>query len=95
VLSVQNFCSAVTIALTNSRARGETFIVSDPKPLTLSEIIARYRAGLGRPPWLIPIPESWLEFSIKAIGQDATWQKIGCPLIARPTKLLALGWKPS
>jgi UDP-glucose 4-epimerase len=31
VLSVQNFNSAVATALTNSRARGEIFIVSDPK----------------------------------------------------------------
>jgi nucleoside-diphosphate-sugar epimerase len=95
VLSVQNFCSAIALALTDSRARGETFIVSDPKPLTLSEIIARYRASLGRPPWLLPIPERWLELSLKAIGQGAIWQRIGCPLVARPTKLLALGWKPS
>jgi hypothetical protein len=50
---------------------------------------------LGRPAWIIPIPESWLERSIKAIGQDTIWQKIGRPLVARPTKLLALGWKPS
>ena len=47
VLSVQNFCSAVELVLTNSRARGETFIVSDPTPLTVSEVIARYRASLG------------------------------------------------
>jgi nucleoside-diphosphate-sugar epimerase len=95
VLSVQNFCSAIMVALTDCRADGETFIVSDPRPLTLSDIIARYRKSLGRPAWIIPIPERWLEFSIKAIGQDAIWQKIGCPLVARPTKLLALGWKPS
>ena len=30
VLSIQNFNSAVGTALSNSRARGETFIVSDP-----------------------------------------------------------------
>jgi nucleoside-diphosphate-sugar epimerase len=95
VLSVQNFCSAIALALTDSRARGETFIVSDPRPLTLSEIIARYRASLGRPAWLLPIPERWLELSLKVIRQGATWQRIGCPLVARPTKLLALGWKPT
>ena len=95
VLSVQNFNSAVATVLTDPRARGETFIVSDPKPLTVSEVIARYRASLGRAPWLIPIPEGWLKLSLKAIGQSATWQRIGCPLIARPRKLLALGWKPS
>lgn len=95
VLSVQNFCSAVAVALTDCRTRGETFIVSDPTPLTVSDFIARYRARLGRAPWLIAIPERWLELLLKAIGKDAIWQRIGCPLIARPTKLLALGWKPS
>jgi UDP-glucose 4-epimerase len=95
VLSVQNFCSAVMTALTNSNARGETFIVSDPAPLTVSAVIARYRTSLGRSPWLIPIPERWLELFLKAVGQGAIWQRIGCPLIARPGKLIAAGWKPS
>jgi uncharacterized protein YbjT (DUF2867 family) len=95
VLSIQNFNSAVATALTNSRARGETFIVSDPTPVTVAELIARYRASLGRSSWLLPIPESWLEQSLKAIGQSALWERIGCPLVAQPRKLLALGWKPS
>jgi nucleoside-diphosphate-sugar epimerase len=95
VLSVQNFLSAVATALTDPRARGETFIVSDPAPLTISDVIARYRAGLGRPPWLISIPQRWIELSLKAIGLGAIWERIGRPLVARPRKLLALGWKPS
>jgi nucleoside-diphosphate-sugar epimerase len=95
VLSVQNFCSAVAMALTDARARGETFIVSDPTPLTVSEVIARYRARLGRSPWLIAMPEKWLELFLKAVGKSTIWQRMGCPLVARPRKLLALGWKPS
>ena len=95
VLSVQNFNSATATVLTDPRARGETFIVSDPKPLAVPELIARYRTSLGRAPWLIPIPERWLELSLKAVGQGDVWKRIGCPLIARPTKLLALGWEPS
>ena len=95
VLSVKNFCSAVATALTAPAARGETFIVSDPTPLTLSDIVARYRASLVRPPWLIPIPERWIELALKTIGRSAIWQRVGCPLVARPTKLLAIGWKPS
>src|SRR5258708_10197405 len=95
VLSVQNFCSAVALALTDPRARRETFIVSDPTPPSVSDVITRYRARLGRPPWLISTPERWLELLLKAIGKSAIWQRIGCPLVARPNKLLALGWKPS
>lgn len=95
VLSVQNLNSAITTVLTDARARGETFIVSDPAPVTVADLIARYRAGFGRRPWLFPIPESWFGFALKAAGQSPIWHRIGCPLVARPKKLLALGWKPS
>jgi len=95
ILSAQNFCSAVAKVLADPRARGETYIVSDPSPLTVSEVIARDRSSRGRPSWLIPIPERLLELSLKAIGKGAVWEGIGCPLVARPRRLLALGWKPS
>jgi nucleoside-diphosphate-sugar epimerase len=95
VLSIQNFTSAVAVVLANSRARGETFIVSDPTPVTVTDLIIRNRVSLGRSPWLLPAPERWLELSLKAIGQEATWERLGRPLVARPRKLLALGWKPS
>lgn len=95
VLSVQNLSSAITTVLTDPQARGETFIVSDPSPVTVADLIARYRAGFGRRPWLFPLPESWFEFALKAAGQSPIWHRIGCPLVARPQKLLALGWKPS
>jgi nucleoside-diphosphate-sugar epimerase len=94
VLSIENFNSAVVTALINPRARGETFIVSDPTPLTIAELIARYRARLHKSPWLIPVPERWLERFLKAVGQGAIWERIGQPLVARPRKLLALGWTP-
>ena len=95
VLSVQNFCSAVELTLTDSHARGEILIVSDPTPLSVSELIERYRANLGRPSGLAPIPAKWIELFLKASGQSAIWERIGYPLVARPTKLLALGWVPT
>lgn len=94
VLSIQNFNSAVATALTNSRARGEIFIVSDPMPVTVADLIARYRVSLGRSPGLIPIPERWLEQFLKVIGQSAMWERVGCPLVAYPSKFLSVGWNP-
>jgi nucleoside-diphosphate-sugar epimerase len=94
VLSVQNLNLAITIGLTDPRADGELFIVADPMPITVADMIARNRVRLGRSPWLFPIPDSWLKHSLYAIGQGAVWHRIGCPLVARPDKLLALGWKP-
>jgi nucleoside-diphosphate-sugar epimerase len=95
VLSIENFNSAVATALTHSRARGETFIVSNPVPVTIAELIADYRAALGRSPWLVPMPNRWIECCLKVMGLGSIWERIGRPLVARPRKLLALGWKPS
>jgi UDP-glucose 4-epimerase len=95
VLSIQNFNSAVETALSNPRARGETFIVSDPAPVTVAGIIARHRVSLGRSPWLVRVPERWIKASLKAMGRGAIWERIGRPLVAPPRKLLAIGWEPS
>jgi nucleoside-diphosphate-sugar epimerase len=95
ILSIANFCSAVATALTDPRMRGETFIVSNPVPVTVPDLVARYRIGLGRPPRLIPVPEKWLELALKAVGQSATWERLGRPLVARPAKLIGMGWKPA
>jgi nucleoside-diphosphate-sugar epimerase len=95
ILSIENFCSAIAAVLGDPRMLGETFILSDPAPVTVPDLVARYRAGLGRSPGLIPVPEKWLELLLKATGQNATWQRLGRPLVASPAKLVAMGWKPS
>jgi UDP-glucose 4-epimerase len=95
VLSIENFNSAVATALSNPRAQGETFIVSDPTPVTVADLIARYRGSQGRPPWLLPVPQSWIKVTLQAAGQGAVWERIGQPLVAPPKKLLAIGWKPA
>jgi nucleoside-diphosphate-sugar epimerase len=94
VLSIQNFNLAVATALGNPRAQGETFIVADPAPVTVALLIARHRARSGKPPWLIPVPQGWIKLTLQAIGQGAIWERIGQPLVAPPTKLLSIGWKP-
>jgi nucleoside-diphosphate-sugar epimerase len=94
-LSIQNFNSAVGTALSNPRARGETFIVSDPAPVTVASLIADHRRSLGRSPWLVPVPANWVRASLKATGQGAIWERIGRTLVARPTKLLSIGWEPT
>jgi nucleoside-diphosphate-sugar epimerase len=95
ILSVENFSSAVATVLSNPCARGETYIVSDPTPLSVPELILRYRTAIGRSAWLVPVPERWIELALMAFSQSEIWHRIGRPLVASPEKLLALGWKPS
>ena len=95
VLSIQNFNSAVATALSNPRAQRETFIVSDPAPVTVADLIARHRASYGRPPWLMPVPRNVIKLALQASGQGAIWERIGQPLVAPPAKLMSIGWEPS
>jgi len=94
VLSIGNFCSAVVRVLNDPRARGEIFIVSNPTPLTVAEIFTRCRADSDSPPLLLSVPAKLLEISLKAAGLTSLWSRIGRPLVARPRKLLSLGWEP-
>lgn len=95
VLSIENFNSGIETVLVNPRARNETFIISDPIPVTVADHIRRYRASLGRPSWLMPVPEKSLEFVFGITGQQSTWARLGRPLVALPTKFLAIGWSPN
>jgi len=75
-------------------AKGETYIVADPEPLTLAEIVAALRAGQGRRPRLLPIPPAFIALAANAAGRGDDWRRIGGAMVASPTKLLQAGWKP-
>ncbi|WP_167380640.1 NAD-dependent epimerase/dehydratase family protein [Bradyrhizobium arachidis] len=94
VLSISNFSSAVDFVLRDVRSIGETFIVSDPRAVSVAEMIAAYRVALGKRPNLIQVPEKWIETTFKLLGQEGMWQRMGCPLLASPHKLLQRGWTP-
>jgi nucleoside-diphosphate-sugar epimerase len=95
LLARQNLLSAIHFVLQQPSARGETYIVADPMPLTLAEIVAALRAGQGRRPGLLPVPPVLIALAASTAGRGDDWQRIGGAMIASPTKLLEAGWKPT
>jgi nucleoside-diphosphate-sugar epimerase len=94
ILSIENFNSAVRVAILNARALNEVFIVSNPEPIRVSDLIAIDRLKRGNRALLFPVPNSCLELSFRLIGQLGLWERIGRPLVASPAKLMAIGWEP-
>lgn len=94
MLARQNLISAIHFVLQQPSAKGETYIVADPQPLTLAEIVAALRAGQGRRPGLLPVPPALIALAANAAGRGDDWQRIGGAMVASPTKLLQAGWKP-
>src|SRR5262249_27813455 len=95
LLARRNLIDAVHLALASPAAKGETYIVADPAPLTLREIISALRAGEGRRPGLLPVPPILISLASNAMGRADEWQRVGGTLVADPNKLVNAGWKPS
>ncbi len=94
VLARQNLIEAIHFALRTPATMGETYVVADPKPLTLAEIVSALRAGEGRSPRLVPIPSAPIAATLKLLGRADTWERLGGQLVVNPEKLMRAGWRP-
>jgi len=94
LLARRNLIDAVHFAIASPAAKGETYVVADPAPLTLAEIVTALRAGEGRRPGLLPVPPGLIALTSNALGRAEEWQRLGGGLVADPAKLMNAGWKP-
>ena len=95
MLARQNLIGAIQFALQTPSAKGDTYIVADPRPLTLAEIVSALRAGQGRRPGLLPIPPALIALAANAMGRGDDWQRIGGAMVVDPAKLVLAGWRPA
>ena len=94
ILGRQNLIEAIHFSLRTPATMGETYVVADPEPLTLAQIIAALRAGVGRSPALLPIPRAPIGAALKAIGKAEMWDRLAGELVVNPGKLMRAGWQP-
>ncbi len=94
VLAVENLVEAIAHLLTAPHALRRSLIVADPHALTVSEIIAAMRAGLGRRPGLFPVPQTLMRSALQLARKDAWIERLTQPLVASSGALQALGWIP-
>ena len=94
LLSLDNLAAAVDCVLTTPAPLRRPLIVADPQALTVGEMIAAMRRGLGRRPGLIPVPPSMLKATLSAAGRADAYERLAGPLVADPASLLRLGWVP-
>jgi UDP-glucose 4-epimerase len=95
LLSIDNFVSAIMFVLQNPATRGEIFLVADRMPISLAEIVALFRQGVGRRPHLFSMPPRPMETVARLVGGAALWERIGGELVVDPAKLMAAGWSPA
>jgi len=94
LLSLDNLAAAVDCLLKVDGALRRPLITADPQPLTVAEMVAAMRRGLGRRPGLVPVPPRMLAAMLRAAGRPEAYERLAEPLVADPAALLRLGWAP-
>jgi UDP-glucose 4-epimerase len=94
LLSVENFNSVVGLALRNEAAINRIFVVADPDPLTVADMITGLRRKMGRRPGLFYVPPALLSAALTALGLRRVWTRIGEPFVISTARLQAIGWRP-
>src|SRR6185369_1266710 len=95
LISLDNLLSAVTLLLGTQQALRRPLIAADPTPLTIPEMIAAMRAGLGRHPAVVPLPEAVLRAALRIANRPALYRRLAEPLVASPARLIGMGWNPT
>jgi nucleoside-diphosphate-sugar epimerase len=94
LVAIENLVRAILLCLDSPQTLSETFIVSDPEPITLADMFAALREGAGRSPMLVPIPPMAIRALLNAADRPELWDRIGRELIANSAKLQGAGWSP-
>ncbi|MGU3540294.1 NAD-dependent epimerase/dehydratase family protein [Methylobacterium sp. A54F] len=95
LVSVESLAAAVAAALAAPERLDRPLVVSDPDPLTLPEMIAALRSGLGRRPGLVPVPAGLLGLACRVAGREDAFARLATNLVARADGLADIGWTPA
>jgi UDP-glucose 4-epimerase len=94
LLAIENLISAIGLLIQRDDIRNEVFLVADATPVSLSEIIARLRHGMGRPANLISIPPALLSDLFRMWRMSEQWEKLAGNLTVSVAKLNGIGYAP-
>jgi UDP-glucose 4-epimerase len=95
VVSIEGVVSAVETVLFNPTAIGQTYIVADLEPKSAADIIAECRIKAGRTPNIVKFPPQLLKGAFHLAGRGDMWDRIDGELIADPSRLMSIGWRPA
>jgi nucleoside-diphosphate-sugar epimerase len=95
LLALENMLSAIQFVLEHPATAGQTYLVADPLPVSLREMIATLREARGRSPRLVSVPEKWVGACLRGIGKANAWERIGGSLVTDISKLREAGWHPA
>jgi len=93
LLAVDNLSAAIRFALARPPQGQETYLIADPEPLSIADILTTLRAAAGRRPGLLALPPP-LVLGLCRVAGGGLWERLGSSLVVDPGRLMRAGWKP-
>jgi UDP-glucose 4-epimerase len=94
LLALENLTAAIELALISPKAEGEIFLVADSEPISVADMVAAMREGLGRAPHLIRVPAGGVKRLMTTFGKEAEWERLSGNFVIDAAKLRSIGWTP-
>jgi len=94
LLGIDNFIRAVEFLLAHEEVDKETFLIADPEPISLAEMISNIRAGMGRFSNLVPVPPKVLAVAFGLLKRSEMWQRLSGNLVVSSERLRRAGYSP-
>jgi UDP-glucose 4-epimerase len=95
LIHVDNLADAIAACLTDPRAAGERFLLSDGEPVSTPELAAKLARGLGRRPRLLNVPPGLLLFLGRLIGRSGEVRRLIGSLVVDDARFRGtLDWSP-
>lgn len=94
LISNDAVAGAVTHLLTRPMPPRPAYVPGDAAPVAMSEIIAAFRRGYGRPARLVAMPAWPFRLLATLAGRQASWQALLATQICDPSLLASEGWTP-
>jgi len=94
LVGIQNILSAIIFFVDRDDIGNEVFIIADPRPVSLSQIITQLRFGMGRSPGLISIPPNVLAKFFRMVRMSHVWERLAGGLVVSIDRLKSAGCSP-
>jgi nucleoside-diphosphate-sugar epimerase len=94
-VAIDNVVDLISVCLRHPRAANQVFLVSDGEDLTVSGLLRRTAAALGKPARLLPVPMFMLRAGGRLLGKEPVIQRLCDSLqvdIGKTQRVL--GWTP-
>lgn len=94
LIYVENLADAVFHMLGETAPGYRAYVISDGEDLSTPGLLARLRAGFGRPPRLLPVPVSALAVAARLAGRAGQWRRLSESLCVDARRIgIETGWR--